>query len=84
MPSPLRLNEVDHSGRFRASMSGGARLDPEVGRFFLAMGMTLMQGYGKDGSDAGLKAAAGKAVAKVQMHSDMAKKLQAKVSGAKN
>jgi long-chain acyl-CoA synthetase len=34
-------------GRFRAAMSGGARLDPEVGRFFLAMGMTLMQGYGQ-------------------------------------
>ena len=38
-------------GRFRAAMSGGARLDPEVGRFFLAMGMTLMQGYGQ--SEAG-------------------------------
>ena len=34
-------------GRFRAAMSGGARLDPEVGRFFLAMGITLMQGYGQ-------------------------------------
>ncbi|MBV8914529.1 MAG: long-chain fatty acid--CoA ligase, partial [Acetobacteraceae bacterium] len=34
-------------GRFRAAMSGGARLDPEVGRFFLAMGVTLMQGYGQ-------------------------------------
>lgn len=45
--------------------------------------LTLMQGYGKDGSDAGLKAAASKAVPKVQTHSDMAKKLQAKISGAK-
>ncbi len=34
-------------GRFRAAMSGGARLDPEVGRFFVAMGMTVMQGYGQ-------------------------------------
>ena len=34
-------------GRFRAAMSGGARLDPEIGRFYLAMGMTLMQGYGQ-------------------------------------
>lgn len=34
-------------GRFRAAMSGGARLDPEVGRFFLAMGMKIMQGYGQ-------------------------------------
>jgi len=46
--------------------------------------LTLMQGYAKDGSDAGLKAAAAKAVPKVQMHSDMAKKLQAKLSGAKS
>ncbi len=38
-------------GRFRAAMSGGARLDPEVGRFFVAMGITLMQGYGQ--SEAG-------------------------------
>ena len=38
-------------GRFRAAMSGGARLDPEVGRFFLAMGVPLMQGYGQ--SEAG-------------------------------
>jgi hypothetical protein len=43
-----------------------------------------MQGYAKDGSDAGLKAAAGKAVPKVQTHADMAKKLQAKLSGAKS
>jgi long-chain acyl-CoA synthetase len=34
-------------GRLRAVMSGGARLEPEVGRFFLALGLTLMQGYGQ-------------------------------------
>jgi long-chain acyl-CoA synthetase len=34
-------------GRLRAAMSGGARLEPEVGRFFLALGMTIMQGYGQ-------------------------------------
>ena len=34
-------------GRFRAAMSGGARLDPDVGRFFLALGVTIMQGYGQ-------------------------------------
>ena len=28
-------------------MSGGARLEPEVGRFYLALGMTIMQGYGQ-------------------------------------
>jgi long-chain acyl-CoA synthetase len=34
-------------GRFRAAMSGGARLEPEVGRFFQALGLTIMQGYGQ-------------------------------------
>ena len=42
--------------------------------------LTLMQGYAKDGSDAGLKAAAAKAVPIVQHHSDMAKQLQAKIA----
>ena len=34
-------------GRFRVGVSGGARLDPEVGRFFLAMGALFIQGYGQ-------------------------------------
>ncbi len=34
-------------GRLRAAISGGARLEPEIGRFFLALGLTLMQGYGQ-------------------------------------
>jgi long-chain acyl-CoA synthetase len=34
-------------GRLVAAMSGGARLDPEVGRFFQSLGMTIMQGYGQ-------------------------------------
>ncbi len=34
-------------GRLVAAISGGARLDPEVGRFFLAMGMLILQGYGQ-------------------------------------
>jgi long-chain acyl-CoA synthetase len=34
-------------GRLVAAMSGGARLEPEVGRFFQALGLTLMQGYGQ-------------------------------------
>ena len=34
-------------GRLRVAMSGGARLDPEVGRFFVALGITLFQGYGQ-------------------------------------
>lgn len=34
-------------GRLVAAMSGGARLEPEVGRFFLSLGVTIMQGYGQ-------------------------------------
>ncbi len=34
-------------GRLFAAMSGGARLEPEVWRFFLGMGVELMQGYGQ-------------------------------------
>lgn len=34
-------------GRLVAAMSGGARLEPEVGRFFLALGIMIMQGYGQ-------------------------------------
>lgn len=34
-------------GRLIAAISGGARLDPEVGRFYLALGIRIMQGYGQ-------------------------------------
>ena len=34
-------------GRMKVVVSGGARLDPEVGKFFLAFGMTIIQGYGQ-------------------------------------
>jgi long-chain acyl-CoA synthetase len=34
-------------GRLIAAMSGGARLEPEVGRFFQALGLRIMQGYGQ-------------------------------------
>ena len=34
-------------GRLRAAISGGARLEPEVGRFFIGLGVTLLQGYGQ-------------------------------------
>jgi long-chain acyl-CoA synthetase len=34
-------------GRLKIALSGGARLDPDVGRFFLALGLPIMQGYGQ-------------------------------------
>jgi long-chain acyl-CoA synthetase len=34
-------------GRLKAAVSGGARLEPEVGKFFQAMGIPVMQGYGQ-------------------------------------
>jgi long-chain acyl-CoA synthetase len=34
-------------GRLVAAISGGARLEPEVGRFFQALGLRIMQGYGQ-------------------------------------
>lgn len=43
--------------------------------------LTLLHGYAKDGSDAGLKALAAKATPVIQKHDDAAKKLQAKLSG---
>ncbi|GAA0266046.1 AMP-dependent synthetase/ligase [Alteraurantiacibacter aestuarii] len=34
-------------GRIKALVSGGAPLNPEVGGFFQAMGLTMLQGYGQ-------------------------------------
>jgi long-chain acyl-CoA synthetase len=34
-------------GRLRAAVCGGARLESDVGRFFLALGIILLQGYGQ-------------------------------------
>ncbi|HYZ34888.1 MAG TPA: long-chain fatty acid--CoA ligase [Crenalkalicoccus sp.] len=38
-------------GRLRALVSGGARLDPDLSGFFIALGLPLIQGYGQ--SEAG-------------------------------
>ncbi len=34
-------------GRLTAAVCGGARLEPDVGQFFLALGILLLQGYGQ-------------------------------------
>lgn len=34
-------------GRIKALVSGGAPLNPDVGTFFHALGLTLLQGYGQ-------------------------------------
>jgi long-chain acyl-CoA synthetase len=34
-------------GRLKALVSGGAALNPEIGMFFLALGVPLLQGYGQ-------------------------------------
>jgi long-chain acyl-CoA synthetase len=34
-------------GRIKALVSGGAPLNPEIGTFFQAMGLTMLQGYGQ-------------------------------------
>lgn len=44
--------------------------------------LDLMNGYAKDGSDAGLKDAAAKTAPKVQMHLDKAKAIQARLSSS--
>jgi len=34
-------------GRLKAMVSGGAPLNPEIGSFFVALGVRLLQGYGQ-------------------------------------
>lgn len=53
-------------GRMKALVSGGAPLNPEVGTFFDAMGLTLLQGYGQ--TEAGPVISCGRPSAGLAVH----------------
>ncbi|WP_374407317.1 long-chain fatty acid--CoA ligase [Pelagerythrobacter sp.] len=53
-------------GRIKAMVSGGAPLNPEVGVFFEAMGLTMLQGYGQ--TEAGPVIACNRPRAGIAMH----------------
>lgn len=54
-------------GRLKTLVSGGAPLNPDVGLFFQALGMTLCQGYGQ--TEAGPLIACNRPAAKIKLHS---------------
>ena len=45
----LIRNKINNQlgGKLRAFVSGGAALNPEIGNFFLALGIKILQGYGQ-------------------------------------
>ncbi len=54
-------------GRLKTLVSGGAPLNPDVGLFFAALGLTLCQGYGQ--TEAGPLISCNRPRAKIKMHS---------------
>ena len=54
-------------GRMKAMVSGGAPLNPDVGIFFEAMGLTMLQGYGQ--TEAGPVISCNRPRAGIAMHS---------------
>lgn len=54
-------------GRMKAMVSGGAPLNPEVGFFFDAIGITILQGYGQ--TEAGPVISCNRPAARIKMHS---------------
>jgi len=54
-------------GHLKAFVSGGAPLNPDVGRFFAALGLTLLQGYGQ--TESGPIMSCNRPRARIKMHS---------------
>lgn len=54
-------------GRLKTLVSGGAPLNPDVGLFFAALGLTLCQGYGQ--TEAGPLISCNRPARKIKMHS---------------
>lgn len=54
-------------GRNKALVSGGAPLNPDVGMFFIALGLTLLQGYGQ--TEAAPLISCNRPKARIKMHS---------------
>jgi long-chain acyl-CoA synthetase len=54
-------------GKNKALVSGGAPLNPEVGMFFVALGLTLLQGYGQ--TEAAPLISCNRPKARIKMHS---------------
>lgn len=54
-------------GRLKGMISGGAPLNPEVGRFFAALGLTVLQGYGQ--TESGPIMSCNRPRARIKMHS---------------
>jgi long-chain acyl-CoA synthetase len=54
-------------GRLKAMVSGGAPLNPEVGFFFDAIGVTILQGYGQ--TESGPVISCNRPAARIKMHS---------------
>lgn len=53
-------------GRLKAMVSGGAPLNPEVGLFFQALGVTILQGYGQ--TEAGPVISCNRPAARIKLH----------------
>jgi len=54
-------------GRLKAMVSGGAPLNPEVGRFFDSLGVTILQGYGQ--TESAPVVSCNRPAATIKMHS---------------